>query len=259
MQNLIERLINRVLLAFGYRINLLNKNDPQDLAMNQALHEARSAILAYCPDPQYVESYHQHEVGAWGPIPSLLYSLKSRELSMLKVLDIGCAFGTILAFCSNLGFKTFGVDFVPLDLHLGISIRDRYQIGYLQLNIEKDSLPFADGEMDIVVMTEALEHFHFQPLDVLNKISKVLKKGGLFLLTTPSLGKSWHPSHHACQFEAIPSYTDPGYEFTDKHMKIYTKEELCRLLMKAGFDPYVGVHVNPSTYLEHLHAVALKV
>ena len=42
-------------------------------------------------------------------------------------------------------------------------------------------------------------------------------------------------------------------------MKIYAKEELLRLLMKAGFDPYVGVHINPSTELEHLHAVALKV
>ena len=259
MLNLIKQLINSVLRVFGYKIKLLNINYLQDLTVNHALHEARSTILAHCPHPQYVESYHQHEVGAWGPIPALLYAQKPRELSTLKVLDIGCAFGTLLAYCSNLGFKTYGIDFVPQDLYLGISIRDKYQIDYFQLNVEKDSFPFADGEMDIVVMTEVLEHLHFQPLDVLNKIGRVLKRGGLFLLTTPALGRTWPPAHYACPFEAIPSYSDPYYEFTDKHMKIYAKEELLRLLMKAGFDPYVGVHINPSTELEHLHAVALKV
>jgi glycosyltransferase involved in cell wall biosynthesis/SAM-dependent methyltransferase len=55
------------------------------------------------------------------------------------------------------------------------------------LNLETDRLPFEDGEFDLVVAMEILEHFAIDPGFVFREANRVLRDGGAFLVTTPNL------------------------------------------------------------------------
>jgi glycosyltransferase involved in cell wall biosynthesis/SAM-dependent methyltransferase len=55
------------------------------------------------------------------------------------------------------------------------------------LNLETDRLPFEDGEFDFVVAMEILEHFAIDPGYVFREANRVLRDGGVLLVTTPNL------------------------------------------------------------------------
>ncbi len=55
------------------------------------------------------------------------------------------------------------------------------------LNLETDRLPFDDGQFDLVVAMEILEHFAINPGLMFRQVNRVLRDGGVFLVTTPNL------------------------------------------------------------------------
>jgi SAM-dependent methyltransferase len=101
-----------------------------------------------------------------------------------SVLNIGCGTGLF----ERLGLAR-GLDVHALDpseqaiaqLRTALAIGDKAQVGHIQ------RLPFADGQFDVVVATEVLEHL---PPEVtaagLAEIRRVLKVGGRLLGTVPS-------------------------------------------------------------------------
>ena len=214
---------------------------PREVFFHPALRKVRKTIFDDCPSPMYRESYHLHQIGAWGALPAIISTFKEIKGSThdLESLDIGCAFGTMAAFCTELGFKASATDFVPLDVYLGEVTRKKYNIDFHKVLIETENLPWIDKKFDIITMTEVLEHFHYQPIDVLRKLKSVLKDDGLFLFTIPALGEHWLPEYYDCPFEEIPSYSGGVIDPTDKHWKIYGAEETKRLFEKAGFDIFI--------------------
>lgn len=53
-------------------------------------------------------------------------------------------------------------------------------------NIETQRWPYPDQSFDAAVCTEVLEHMMFDPVFVMNEMSRVLKPGGFCLITTPN-------------------------------------------------------------------------
>ena len=100
------------------------------------------------------------------------------------VLDIGCAMGPFLDAASDAGWQVYGtdvsreaVDYVQNTLHYPASVSK-----FPDFSPEKD---FGIKEFDAVSMWYVIEHF--ENLDaVLNSVSKLLKKGGVFAFSTPS-------------------------------------------------------------------------
>lgn len=233
---------------------------PKEVFFHPALQKVRKTIFDDCPSPMYRESYYVHQIGAWGALPAIISTFREikRSSNNLESLDIGCAFGTMAAFCSEVGFKASAIDFVPVDIYLGEKTRGKYAIDFHKVLIETEDLPWSNKKFDIITMTEVLEHFHYQPLDVLKKLKTILKDDGLFLVTTPALGQHWLPEYYDCPFEEIPSYNGGVIDPTDKHWKIYGAEELKRLFEKAGFNLFITLNLNINTGNEGFYAVATK-
>jgi ubiquinone/menaquinone biosynthesis C-methylase UbiE len=81
-----------------------------------------------------------------------------------------------------------------------------------------DALPFGDGEFDLVVCTETLEHVRDVQL-LLSEARRVLEPGGVLAITTPS--HRWPM--------APPDPLTP-------HLRFFTKRSLRALLDAMGFD-----------------------
>jgi SAM-dependent methyltransferase len=78
------------------------------------------------------------------------------------------------------------------------------------LDVSYSSLPNQDGTVDLVVMSEVLEHL-LDPDHALDEIQRVLKPGGLLVLTTPNLA-SWF-NRLLLLAGVQPLYTETGTEW----------------------------------------------
>lgn len=218
--------------------------------------EVQEFIKLHIDSEYYNEKYSKDEVKHWGPVLSwmiMVSGLKKTE-KQLRILDVGCGYGTLLGIAHNLGFETYGIDFLPMGTYLSEETHKKYAIHFEQCNLEASPLPFS-GPFDVVLLTDVLEHLNFQPATLLAKIRDVLKPDGCLMVTTPALGHGWQPEIHDMPFEEIPEYS-PDVEYQDRHMKIYSVEELKRLFESTGFKAYVGVHNMPGSHQGELHAFA---
>jgi SAM-dependent methyltransferase len=95
----------------------------------------------------------------------------------VRVLDFGCRdgeFGSLLVKYRN-------VDYVGVDK--SIEAVESAMPGILIKELSYP-LPFQDNEFDVVMMFEVLEHIHEQD-KVLLEVSRVLRRGGLVLISVP--------------------------------------------------------------------------
>src|SRR5262249_52365488 len=101
-----------------------------------------------------------------------------------KVLDAGCGSGEFLPFFLNAGFEVCGVD---LSLAATQRPRNRSPKAIVSVGSLEGGLSLRSDHFDVVWSTEVLEHL-FDIEQALNEIYRVLKPGGLFVLTTPYHG-----------------------------------------------------------------------
>jgi SAM-dependent methyltransferase len=108
-------------------------------------------------------------------------------------------------------------------------------------------LPYDDASFDTVLLCEVIEHLIKDPVFQLAEIARVLRPGGVFILTTPNVARAGN-RHRLAQRQGI---YDPysGYGPHGRHNREYTAEEL--------FDLVTGIGFAPITYLTRpVHGVA---
>lgn len=130
--------------------------------------------------------------------------LISKYRSSGRMLEIGCAYGFFLDTARN----NYDVE--------GIDISDdacKYAREQLELNVRCEDFiekKFKENHYDVIVMWATLEHLKDPSLYV-EKISSILKPGGIFVCTTPDIGSplariqksKWrqiHPPTHLSYF-----------------------------------------------------------
>jgi GT2 family glycosyltransferase/SAM-dependent methyltransferase len=103
-------------------------------------------------------------------------------------------------------------------------------------DLQRQPWPYRDAEFDAVLCCEILEHLHTDPMGLLAEINRVLKPGGVLLLTTPNLA-----SAHAVA-ETMRGGSPYGYgkfevggRATDRHNREYTVGEVARMGLAGGF------------------------
>lgn len=137
---------------------------------------------------------------------------------MHRVLEIGASAGVMLDIFKEDGCETWGVE--PSES--GISAKNK---GHKIINsyFEKAKLPL--NYFDLVIANHTLEHVD-DPLAVLEKANKVLKKDGTILIDVPNagglgsriLGDKW------------------PYRLPEEHKSQFTRKSLSKLFGEAGFE-----------------------
>jgi 2-polyprenyl-3-methyl-5-hydroxy-6-metoxy-1,4-benzoquinol methylase len=107
--------------------------------------------------------------------------LHKNELKNKKFLEVGCGLGYFSNKASKLGAKVTGIDIGP---NL-VKINKKLTPSGTFIVSSASNLPFKDETFDVVLSTEVIEHVDNQKRAI-KEISRVLKKGGILVITTPN-------------------------------------------------------------------------
>jgi len=163
-----------------------------------------------------------------------------------RLLDVGSFPGHLSALAQARGWEVTGlnntiegggawVDFLERCGERKITIRG--------CEVEREPFPLPTASMDAVLFCELFEHLHLNPFHTLKEIFRVLRPGGLLLLTTPNLrrvetfSRLWHgwgsqPPVSRTFHELFPSL------LYHRHNREYTANELAYYLAYQGKDLY---------------------
>ena len=173
----------------------------------------------------------------------MLFEIVDRSHERLRVVDVGCGDGTWTALardaCRAHGGVT--VDFVGLDWSVGALGQARGRgLPVGRASIEPPGLPLAPASVDLVIMSEFIEHL-VDTDAALDEAKRVLVPGGTLLLSTPNLA-AWF-NRGLLLFGVQPVFSEvslrgiygrPGSEVVG-HMHLFTKRALAGLLAAHGF------------------------
>jgi len=224
-------------------INILSENEYYDFVVNQygpSIYE--SAELN--DDRFYEGTYYSHV--CWTRCFFVYREIVSRLSIDSRIIDIGFFPGTIirqLKMLFNGKIACYGI---------GQKVDEEFKKlmqPYIEqvVNIELDpfyskqndqiQLSFKDAAFDAVIATEILEHL-ISPLEMISEGARILKKGGLFIITTPNV------SHIGAVLKLIIGRSN--YERLDRspmylqndpwrgHIRFYDKTELTTLFNRNG-------------------------
>jgi ubiquinone/menaquinone biosynthesis C-methylase UbiE len=102
-----------------------------------------------------------------------------------RVLDVGCGAGLVADRILDLNAEYVGFDFGGPHIEYAAKkfaeLRSPLQVSLVRCDGERT--PFADVSMDVVVMSEVIEHL-LRPELAVWEIARVLRPGGIFIMTT---------------------------------------------------------------------------
>jgi SAM-dependent methyltransferase len=144
-----------------------------------------------------------------------------------RVLDFGCGEGHFAALLSRAGAEVVGVDVAEEPLR-----RARSRNPGLDLLLVEPEAPLSieDSSFDMVWVGETIEHIA-DTLGCLSELRRVLRSGGVLLLSTPAhgpLSRLWL----GLSQRAFRERFDPRSD----HLRFYTRRALGDLLADFGFE-----------------------
>jgi 2-polyprenyl-3-methyl-5-hydroxy-6-metoxy-1,4-benzoquinol methylase len=172
-----------------------------------------------------------------------------------RILDVGCAQGTLALLLAEQGHEVTAVDIRPQFLEYARSRYSHGQIRFLQANALEDELP---GGFDLVFANQIIEHLVY-PVQFLERLRRLLVPGGQLVATTPN---GEYLKNSLPSYEALGNPADWEHmQFSadgDGHFFAYRRQELLKIFAAAGFSdarceyfetPFINGHLK----LRYLH------
>jgi len=153
------------------------------------------------------------------------YFLKYRIKNCANILDIGCAYGSLLNNLYNNGYKNL----YGIDVNSGYINKGKRMYPHLSKNMclyDGKEIPYQDRFFDVVLMFDVIEHIPEIDDYIKEQVYRVLKKGGVFIFQTPNkyINIPWEVIHQR-SLSAWMSY----------HISLQTKDSLVNMLKNVGF------------------------
>lgn len=151
-----------------------------------------------------------------GRVRQCLSLINNEKIKGKKVLDIGSSFGWLEYQLKGSGAILTGIE--PNKEALEFASKNVKEAKFVFGSAIK--IPFKDNEFDAVFFFDVLEHIpKGMEKEAFAEINRVLKKGGVLLMSTPN--------NHL-----LVNLLDPAWYFGHRH---YSYKKLESLLLKSGF------------------------
>jgi 2-polyprenyl-3-methyl-5-hydroxy-6-metoxy-1,4-benzoquinol methylase len=162
-----------------------------------------------------------------------LYFSLVEKYSAQRVLDVGCAQGTLALLLAEAGRSVTAVDIRSPFLDYAKTRYERGDIRFVAANV----FDLSDlGTFDLVFANQIIEHLVY-PADFLRKLSQFVRPGGILVASTPN---------HDYFRSSLPTYSELGdpaqheqRQFSaggGDHFFAYTEEELRSAAQQADLD-----------------------
>jgi len=224
-------------------VNVLSEKDYYNFVINQ--YEPSIYESDELSDDRFYEGTYYSHVCCTRCF--LVYREIVNRLSInSRIIDIGFFPGTILRqlkmlfnskiSCYGIGqkvdenFKKFMEPYIEQCVNIELDPFYSKQNSQIQVSID-------DGAFDAVIATEILEHL-ISPLEMISEGARMLKRGGLFIITTPNV------SHIGAVLKLLIGRSNyerldrsPMYLQNDQwrgHIRFYDKNELTTLFRRSG-------------------------
>jgi ubiquinone/menaquinone biosynthesis C-methylase UbiE len=144
-------------------------------------------------DETYFEKLYQVEDRHfWFRMRQAIIATLSRDLvsnlpAGYRVMEIGCGTGHLLKTLEKTCEKG---QVIGLDLYWEGLVFARQRTGACLIQGRAESMPFAEGQFDLVGMFDVLEHLENDE-EILKSVHQILKKGGKLMLTVPAERQLW--------------------------------------------------------------------
>lgn len=167
-----------------------------------------------------------------------------------RILDVGCAQGTLALRLAERGHHVTAVDIRPQFLEYARSRYSHGDINFLAANVLEDEVP---GEFDLIFANQIIEHLVY-PVQLLERLRHSLTPGGRLVVATPN-GQYFK--------NKLPTFQELGdarewehMQFSadgDGHFFAYLSDELETVFRSAGFEqvertffetPFISGHVK---------------
>jgi SAM-dependent methyltransferase len=139
------------------------------------------------------------------------------------ILEGGCGLGHYVVALRSRGYNCIGVDFASKTVVAAKSVLP-------DLPIEKGdicSLDLDDESIDAYISQGVVEHFQDGPYDALNEAKRVLKKGGVLIVSVPQTS-SWRRESVHPESTSLPDNAS-FYQYA------FSSEDFREILVSSGF------------------------
>lgn len=158
-----------------------------------------------------------------------------------KVLEIG-AFPYLLTLpLIEKGFEVTVVDKPSKAMSPEIAMH--WKLRTAACDVDAERLPFGADQFDCVILNEVFEHLRFNLIFTMREIRRVIRRGGLLLLSTPNLRSLRGLYHLLWKWEAFSAMGGIYHNYASLenagvmgHVREYTSKEVVDFLQQIGFD-----------------------
>jgi SAM-dependent methyltransferase len=162
-----------------------------------------------------------------------------------KVLEAGCGLGRYNFYLSHFGIEIIGLDFSEYSISLLKSwqIPNGYSIPFIVGDVK--NLPFKETELSGYISLGVIEHFIEGPTAPLLEAARVLRPGGIAIITTPN--HTWSKSliRFKVRMKQLLTQLLGGgpqgrdffqYEYSPKQLKKFIENSGLRITVSTGAD-----------------------
>jgi 2-polyprenyl-3-methyl-5-hydroxy-6-metoxy-1,4-benzoquinol methylase len=183
--------------------------------------------LAWTEDFKYPNYKNYHRDETYNTSNSLfdnaflrLLHIAQKYLTQGKMFEVGTSVGNLLEIFFQNGWEVSGIESSQMARNIARRKGFKVQAGYFETaNIPKNMY-------DLVVINQTLEHLR-NPLFVLKKIKRILKRRGMVLIGVPNFGSLSAKALRQYWYYILPS----------EHKWHFSPQSLKRLVIKAGLRP----------------------
>ena len=151
---------------------------------------------------------------------------KVGKLAKGEMLDVGCYPDHLSKALEKQGWKVWGI----------CSTFEKIRSKKVKaINIEKDRWPFEDKSMDLIIMTEIIEHLVGEPKKYLEEAYRILNDKGKILITTPNVVRWQNLINLILGRNIYFPLFQLEQQIYYRHNREYTMDELKKVLEKNKF------------------------